>query len=123
MHALQTRPPELLVSVTLWRIRMEKTMQEPSRNDEPQILDYAPARTERQGPDLLGASAFGSVVLAWFWLFVLSTNAWALSLAFGVLGCVAAVFRLSRRPLDRSERWVLVVCLIVGASACILALI
>lgn len=67
--------------------------------------------------------AVGCVMFAWFWLIVLSPEAWVFLVGFGVPGCVAATFSLRRRPLGRADRCVLVLCLLLGASACGLAVL
>lgn len=65
----------------------------------------------------MGWLAVGCAALAWFWLGVLWSEAWWLSVAFGLGGCVAATVGLRSPHLQGWDRAVFVACLLASAIA------
>jgi hypothetical protein len=80
------------------------------------VLEYGtPPRPT--SPGVTGWLAVGCAALAWFWLGVRWSEAWGLSVAFGVGGCVAATVGLRSRHVRGWDRAVFVASLLASAIA------
>jgi hypothetical protein len=80
------------------------------------VLEYGTPPPPKS-PAVTGWLAVGCTALAWFWLGILWSEAWALSAAFGLGGCAAATVGLRSPHLQAADRFVFAACLVASAFA------